>query len=92
MEKKHIPNIAAKCAQENNEKNISEGNLLKTLDFLQSSGYITPIINKLIKIFENYTFTNVKTVEVNYKLGNIYYLSIPYSRMYLLGIGQIFVN
>lgn len=92
VEKKHIPNIAAKCAQENNHKNISEGNLLKTLDFLQSSGYMTPIINKLCKIFENYTFTNVKTVEVNNKLDDIYYLSIPYSRMYLLGIGQIFVN
>lgn len=53
---------------------------------------MTPIINKLCKIFENYTFTNVKTVEVNNKLDDIYYLSIPYSRMYLLGIGQIFVN
>jgi len=92
VEKKHIPNIAAKCAQENNYKNISEGNLLKTLDFLQSSGYMTPIIDKLCKIFEKYTFTNVKTVDVNNKLDNIYYLSIPYSRMYILGIGQIFVN
>lgn len=92
VEKKHIPNIAAKCAQENNHNNISEGNLLKTLNFLQSSGYITPVINKLCKIFENYTFTNVKIVEVNYKLDNVYRLSVPYPRMYILGIGQIFVN
>lgn len=92
VDKNRIPNIAAKCAQQNNNKNISEGNLLKTLDFLQSSGYITPIINKLCKIFENYTLTNVKAVEVNNKLDNTYCLSIPYSRVYLLGIGQIFVN
>ncbi len=92
VEKKHIPNMAAKCAQENNIRNMSEGNLLKTLDFLHSSGYITPIVNKLCKIFENYTFTNVKTVEINYKLDNVYYLPIPYSRMFILGIGQIFVN
>lgn len=92
VEKKLIPNMAAKCAQTNNNKNISEGNLLKTLDFLQSSGYITPIIGKLCNIFENYTFTKIKTVEVNYKFDNNYYLSVPYSKMYILGIGQIFVK
>ena len=92
VEKKRIPYIAAKCAQQNNNNNISEGNLMKTLDFLQSSGYITPTIKKLYRIFENYTFTNVKTVEVNNKLDNTFYLSIPNSRMYILGIGQIFVN
>jgi hypothetical protein len=92
VEKKLIPNMAAKCAQTNNNKNISEGNLLKTLDFLQSNGYITPIVSKLCYIFENYTFTKIKTVEVNYKFDNNYYLSVPYSNMYILGIGQIFVK
>jgi intein/homing endonuclease len=92
VEKKYIPTMAAKCAQENNKKNISEGNLLKTLDFLQSSGFITPTINKLRLIFENYTFTKVKAIEFNHIINNIYCLSIPHSSVYLLGIGQIFVN
>lgn len=91
VEKKLIPDMVAKCAQENNKKNLSEGILLKTLDFLQSNGYTTPIVNKLSVILENYTFTKVKAVEVNHKIQNVYNLLVPYSRMYLLGIGQIFV-
>jgi hypothetical protein len=84
--------LSAKCAQENNNKKISEDNLLKTLDFLQSSGFITPTINKLRLIFENYTFTKVKAIEFNHIINNIYCLSIPHSSLYLLGTGQIFVN
>ncbi len=90
-EQQKIPHMAAKCAQENNLKNLSEGNLLKTLDYLKKQNYKTPTIEKL-QIFENNTFTRVKEIKKNNNQENIYNLSIADNNSYIAGIGHIYIK
>ena len=92
VEKKKIPSMAARCAQDNNMKNISENNLLKTLNYLEKNHYRTPTMEKLSKTFHNNTFTKVKKIEKNLKQDNIYHLSIPKNKNYIAGIGQIYIK
>ena len=90
VERKKIPNMAAKCAQANNKKNISEFRLLKTLKYLIQKDYITPTVKKLWKIFNKYTFTKVKEVEINYESNRNHKLFCPYHGIHIIGIGHIF--
>ena len=60
-EKGKIPYIAARCAQQNSTMNISEGKMLDTLNFLRKKEYITPVVIKLLNMFERNTFTRVST-------------------------------
>ncbi len=91
VEKQKIPHMVARCAQENNLKNLSEGNLLKTLDYLKKQNYKTPTIEKL-KIFENNTLTRVNKIEKNNNQENIYNLSIADNNSYIAGIGHIYIK
>lgn len=91
-ERKKIPYIAARCAQQKSTVNISEIKMLETIEFLKKSGYLTPIVSKLCNIFEYHTFTKVKTIEINYEFNNVYNLSFPYPGIYIAGIGQIYIN
>jgi intein/homing endonuclease len=91
VERKKIPNMAAKCAQAKNKKNISEYRLLKTLRYLIQNDYETPTIKKLWKIFSIFTFTRIKKIQINDNLINASKLKIPYPGIYIAGIGQIYV-
>lgn len=92
VEQKKIPFIAAKCSQLQNKKNISEYRLLKTLKYLIQNDYKTPTVKKLWKIFNKFTFTKVKEVEINYELNKVFKVIVPSPGIYISGIGQIFVN
>jgi len=91
-EKKKIPYIAARCAQQNSKMNISEGKMLETIKFLKRSEYITPIVVKLHTIFRKHTFTRIKSIEINNEFIDTYSLSTSSTGIYIAGIGHLFVN
>ena len=92
VERKKIPYIAAKCAQSQNRKNISEYKLIKTLKYLIQNNYTTQTVKKLWQIFSKFTFTTIKKVNLNNSQNKGYNLIVPYCGIYISGIGQIFVN
>ncbi|MGB5910466.1 MAG: hypothetical protein WBH31_04650 [Promethearchaeia archaeon] len=91
-EKKYIPHNAAKCAQKNFKRNISEAKLLRTLDYLEKKKYNSPTLVKLSEIFRENTFTRVKEIKPIIDGENIYNLESSENESCIIGTGQIYIK
>ncbi|TFF98347.1 MAG: hypothetical protein EU540_08035 [Promethearchaeota archaeon] len=56
------PNAAHVATQIQRKTNLSEILLLKTIEAIRKTGYITPIVEKMEAIFKHNTFTHVKKI------------------------------